>query len=567
MTARVDPSATPHRDLSDDPVPAEDAAPGEPEAAAEDAVPDEPPEPGARARPARDLGPVFFALGLFAVAFALRFLAARLLAGEPVWDGHYYDFGARRIAEGHGYSDDRVVDGRIEWHPWCHYPVGYSAYLAAFYRVLGAHAWVAHLANGLTGALVAVVVYLLGREAMSERRARLGGALTALHPGLVLYGALVMGEVLSALTVMTAFWIAIRGTRAWGSEPSLRRWYGISAGALMLGAGALVRPQALLCAPFLALAVPLSQGRASGALRRWAPRLAAAAAACAIALVPVLPWTARNCSVMDGCALVSTNGGWNLAIGSFPRATGRFETLRSSDGCSEVTGQVQQDRCWLAYGVANIAGAPGRWLGLVPAKLANTFDHESFAVEYLREARPAQWPEARRVAWRSAITAAHRVLVVASPLAFVALILPRRRRAGAAPGPRDAERRARERAVQGALLGAVMLAGYLAVSADTPTFWPIVVGACALAGLPLPGRPQTPAALLLPVVLIATTALTHAVFFGDDRYHMVVTPALCLLAAAALRGPGPGRPAPRADGTRAARTPEVRAPREQAQAR
>ena len=52
-------------------------------------------------------------------------------AGEPVWDGHYYDFGARRIAAGLGYSDDRTVAGGLVWHPWCHYPVGYSAFLAA----------------------------------------------------------------------------------------------------------------------------------------------------------------------------------------------------------------------------------------------------------------------------------------------------------------------------------------------------------------------------------------------------------------------------------------------------
>ncbi|MBX3201712.1 MAG: hypothetical protein KF894_26480, partial [Labilithrix sp.] len=242
---------------------------------------------------------------------------------------------------------------------------------------------------------------------------------------------------------------------------------------------------------------------------------------CGLALAPVLPWTARNCRVMDGCALVSTNAGWNLAIGSFPRATGRFETLRSSDGCSEVTGQVQQDRCWLEYGIANIERAPARWLALIPAKLSNTFDHESFAVEYLREARPTEWPESRRVAWRAVLTAVHRVLILASPLAFIALILPRRR----------------GRPVQGALLAAIALAAYLAVAADTPTFWPIVLGACVLAWLPLPGRPAAPAALLLPIALIATTAVTHAVFFGDDRYHLVITPALCLLAAAALRSP------------------------------
>ena len=507
MTAEADPSTTQHRARSDD----------------------------------STATPVVVAIAIFVSAFALRILAARLFAGEPVWDGHYYDFGARRIAEGHGYSDDRLVGGRLEWHPWCHYPVGYSAYLALFYWLLGSHAWVAHAANGLTGALVCVSVYLLAREGLSERRARLAGALATLHPGLILYGALVMGELLSALTVMSAFWIAIRGSRvaalradadgAREAAPSRRpivatllSMRGVAAGALVLGAGALVRPQALLCAPFLALALPLAArtpaSRAAWA-RRWTPRALAAVVACGLALAPVLPWTARNCRVMDGCALVSTNAGWNLAIGSFPRATGRFETLRSSDGCSEVTGQVQQDRCWLEYGIANIRRAPARWLALIPAKLSNTFDHESFAVEYLREARPTEWPEPRRVAWRSVLTSVHRILIMASPLAFVALILPRRR----------------GRPVQVGLLAAIALASYLGVAADTPTFWPIVLGACLLAWLPLPGRPAIPAALLLPVALIATTAVTHAVFFGDDRYHLVVTPALCLLAAAALRAP------------------------------
>ena len=87
----------------------------------------------------RALSPIL----LFVVAFVLRFAAARWLAGEPVWDGHYYDFGARRIADGHGYSDDRVVNGITEWHPWCHYPVGYSAFLGLFYWVLGTSSWVA----------------------------------------------------------------------------------------------------------------------------------------------------------------------------------------------------------------------------------------------------------------------------------------------------------------------------------------------------------------------------------------------------------------------------------------
>jgi hypothetical protein len=197
-----------------------------------------------------------------------------------------------------------------------------------------------------------------------------------------------------------------------------------------------------------------------------------------------------------------------------------------------VTGQVQQDRCWFDYGLANIWRSPGRWLRLIPTKLGQTFDHESFAVEYLREARPLSWPEERRVAVRGALTAVHRILVAAAALAFVSLAL-RDGRGGLARGPGDP----RARMVQAALLAALGLAAFLAFAADTPTFWPIVLVGCALPWPPLPGRPSAHPALLMPVAITMTTALTHAVFFGEDRYHIVVTPVLCLLAAAALRTP------------------------------
>jgi hypothetical protein len=308
-----------------------------------------------------------------------------------------------------------------------------------------------------------------------------------------------MSESLAALLVVTAFWLVVRDARP---------WRGLVLGAVVLGVGVLVRPQALLCAPFLACAT-----RARG-------RLPAAAAACAIALAVVSPWTARNCRVMDGCALVSTNAGWNLAIGAFPRATGRFETLRSSDGCREVTGQVQQDRCWMAYGLGQIAAHPVHWLSLIPAKLGFTFDHESFAVEYLHEARPEAWPEDRRVAARGVTTLVHRLLLAAAALGGIAFPLSRAGRAAA---------------IQGAVLAAafVLVAG--AFAGDSPAFWPLAVFAAVVPWLPLPGRPPVPAALQMSLALLATTALTHAVFFGEDRYHVVVTPVLALLAAAALR--------------------------------
>jgi 4-amino-4-deoxy-L-arabinose transferase-like glycosyltransferase len=453
----------------------------------------------------RRRGGALFAALLFVAALVPRLYVALAWAGEPVWDGHYYDFGAQRIARGLGYSDDRTVGALLVWHPWCHYPVGYSAFLAAFYRVFGAGHAIAGVANALVGAALAVLTWALARHAMHESRARAAGWIVALHPGLVLYAALVMSEPLAALLTLTAFWLAVR-------DVDLRR--GIAFGALVLGVAALVRPQALLCAPFLVLVAPTRD------LRKL---LAGAAAACALALVPVLPWTIRNCRVMDSCALVSTNGGWNLAIGAFPRATGRFETLRASDGCRDVTGQVQQDRCWFAYGIDQIRQHPWHWLALVPAKLGFTFDHESFAVEYLHEARPEVWPEERRVRFRDGTTLAHRLLLSASALGCIAFpALGRRRRTSADT-------------TQVALLLVAAALGAFALACDEPTFWPLALFSSVVPWLPLPGRPAFAPALLLGVALLGTTLVTHAVFFGEDRYHMVVIPVLAMLAAGALR--------------------------------
>ena len=438
---------------------------------------------------------------LFVAALAPRLYVALAWASEPVWDGHYYDFGARRIAAGLGYSDDRTIGGLTVWHPWCHYPVGYSAFLAGFYRLFGTSHAVAGVANAIVGAALAVATWALARRGLSPTRARAAGLIVAFHPGLILYAALVMSEPLAALLTLVAFLLAVSGRN---------HRQGLATGALMLGIAALVRPQALLCAPFLGWI------GAKGARNR----LGAAAAACAIAVVPVLPWTARNCAVMDGCALVSTNGGWNLAIGAFPRATGRFETLRASDGCREVTGQVQQDRCWLKYGLEQIREHPWHWLSLVPAKLGFTFDHESFAVEYLHEAMPEEWPDARRERARKLTTLAHRLLVAAASLGCIAF--PRRRRARGA-------------ATQGALYAAAAGLGIVALTCDSPAFWPLAVFAGVVPWLPLAGRPTVPDSVLLGAVLLLTTLLAHAVFFGVDRYHMVVTPVLALLAACALR--------------------------------
>jgi len=178
----------------------------------------------------------------------------------------------------------------------------------------------------------------------------MGAGIAAMHPGLIAYAAVVMTEPLAALLILGSALLALhfRG-----------RWQAVVYAGALLGLACLVRPASLLAGPLLLLTQPRPLWQAA----------ARAAAATAVALLVILPWTIRNCERLDGCAFVSTNGGWNLAIGAITDS-GRFQTLRATDGCPVVTGQVQQDRCWAEVGRTKIAANFGHWLSLAPLKLS-----------------------------------------------------------------------------------------------------------------------------------------------------------------------------------------------------
>lgn len=424
---------------------------------------------------------------LFAIALLPRVVVALWLDGEPAWDGAYYHIGARSIANGLGYAGETGA-------PWSHYPVGYSALIGGAYALFGAKPIVATMVNAVVGAMLSTGIYLLARHATNERRARVAGALTALYPGLVIYTALLMTEPVAALCIVAAALTAAH-TRA---SPR-----GAIVAGLLLGLGTLVRPQSLLVAPFVGL---FRRPRLSGPLK---PYLVAGALCTATTLLVVSPWTIRNCRTMDGCAFVSTNTGWNLAIGSFPRATGRFETLRAGDGCHIVTGQAQQDRCWVDLALDWIAADPSRWIRMMPDKLGFTFDHESFPVGYLSQMHASSWTEPRKRIGRGVLSWAHRALLCLA--AFGLLSRASRSRSASLLAP----------------LSLALLAWYAAASLDHP-FWLIAVAMVVIAAVRW-RRLSTTA--LFAAVTVASVVVTHAVFFGEDRYHVVLTPLFCLLAA------------------------------------
>ena len=468
-------------------------------------------------------------LDVATLAFVARLAVVVYALAEPVWDGHYYDLGARRIADGKGYSEDLIIAApgggeQVVWQAWAHYPVGYSGFIALFFKLFGRSLAIAPLANALTGAALAAVSYRLALAAFTteaERsatrftsghtRALVAGLLVALHPGLVLYSGALMTEPLAALGMMSAIFFVLEDRNA---------WRGAALAGVTLGLTTLVRPNAILIAPLLPFLG--AKSAAKQVLPRVGAFVARGAIAAAAMLAMVTPWTLRNCRVMDECAVVSTNAGWNLVIGSAPGATGKFEFLvgHTPDGaptCAEG-GQVAQDKCWWRYGVTIIRRDFGRWVSLIPAKLHYTLDAEWFPINYLREARPDLVSAEAHVAWGRVLTGTQHALLVAAALA--ALGRPVRRRDRLVPY-----------ATQLLLLAIVVVLAVHGLPQSSPMMWPLGVLACALPLVPLPGAPSRKPAEYALAAIVLTTLLTHAVFFGEDRYHLVATPAFAILAA------------------------------------
>lgn len=387
------------------------------------------------------------------------------LRPPPSWDGWIYAALAERLVNGEGF---------VHWdgsgRATAFFPVGYPAAIAAA-RALFAGvsttsptALAAWTVNVLSGALAIVASYFIGDALGGARGARRAAWSTALYPGALLWSAAVMTESLQAalLAVALAFALAPRASNRRSTQREtiarLAAFTLLSGGTV--GLASLVRPQSLLLAPCF------------GALlgRTFVARATCAVVATCAALSVIAPWTARNARVLDGPALVSTNGGSNLLLGALEDARGGYRPLTAHDPCATVRGEVARDRCMAREARSRIARAPQRWTSLALKKIVRTF-----AIEWA----PVSYPRS----------------VVADRLAKP--------------------------------LG-------LALAALCTATWWLALGAAIMVMIRTLKQDDHRARGASWGVLasIASVALVHAVFIADDRYHLPLYAIVCAAASA-----------------------------------
>lgn len=453
------------------------------------------------------------ALTVAGVALAAR-LGVVLWAADvfpPSDDGAYYHVLAARMAEGAGYTW-LWPDGAVTYA--AHYPVGYPALVALGYAVFGPTPALAMIVNALLGTAGAVATWALAGRASTRRLALAAGLATALHPALVPYTAAVMTEDVTASLLVVAAALAARGRES--AAPI--RWAALI--GLVMGAATLVRPQSLVLAPVLGALAARPGTRALGGRLR-AP-VAGAGLALGLALTVCAPWTARNCVRMGRCALVSVNGGWNLAIGT-QTDTGGFRALVVPEPCAEVFDEAAKDKCFGREATGVILRDPLGWLARAPSKLRMTFDYFGAAPAYLHTANSARFSLRAKIALGAVETVFARLLLAAALVAILRL--------RSVEGRRDRARRALCAVGLVACVAPPGAIGYLAL---------------ALAALTLGRRGLSAAPVVVPATAatILVTAAVHAVIFGAGRYGLVVVP---FVTALAFLRPAPQRAADHAE--------------------
>jgi 4-amino-4-deoxy-L-arabinose transferase-like glycosyltransferase len=302
---------------------------------------------------------VTWAVVIFGVALVLRLGYAFFAEPPPISDEQHYDALAANLAAGNGYASGGI--------PVAYWPVGYSAFVAAFYLVFGHYYLPVIIFQTVLGAATAAILLLLAREFLPAAAAHAAGLIVALWPNHIAYASRLFPAALLTFAVVTVALAVVK----------LKGYRGAILAGMLTGLAALAAPVALVL-PGAALACDLF--RRVGIKKA----LARAGVVAAVAVFAVAPWAVRNGRVFDAFVLVTTNGGVNLWIGNNPKATGTYNYPTSRTNPLYMTeGELERDRLGRELAWYFIRNERAQFLLLAMPKFVYTYgsDVSAFQLE------------------------------------------------------------------------------------------------------------------------------------------------------------------------------------------
>lgn len=427
-------------------------------------------------------------IGLLAVALGLRLAVVQRWLPQLTDDRDGYLALAASVVEGQGYISQET--GR----PTAYRPPLYPLMIAAL-RCFGDSAWPLGIVQALLGTATVALTVWLGCRLLGPRPALLAAALVAFDPLLLQYTTQAMTETLfTFLTTALLTLTATKNPSTWG----VRRQVAVG---VLLGLSGLCRPTVWAWPALLAggclLGAWLSLGF-RGAIEFLAKSWPIAAAAIAV----VLPWFARNMVVLGSPVATTTHGGYTLLLANNP-----------------VVYREEVDQPW---GVTWEDAPEGRRQG-------------DWYAELLRQKDVELGPAADELAsdrWMSARARQH---IRDEPVTFLrAMGLRVRRLWNVAPlGAAASRYPAWIRWAVGLWYSVLFLAAFVGILRVAKS----VRDSTAVASREASDAAKVTRWWAPLFLLLVSVTLVHSVYWSNARMRAPLMPAVCVLAAAAVRRP------------------------------
>lgn len=204
-------------------------------------------------------------------------------------DARDYDRLAWNLSSGRGFSMDGVT-------PSSSRAPGFPLFLAAIYSAFGHNYFIARIFQSLVGSATVVLVYLIGKEAFSERTGILAAVLWSLYPIAAVYSGFLLSENLFTFLLASGVFCLFRILKE-------NSWKNRMICGLLIGFATLVRPTTIVLPPFIFIWAWLN--------KKWSKEEAmkTAATICFFMAAVILPWSIRNLVAQNHFIPIASTGG------------------------------------------------------------------------------------------------------------------------------------------------------------------------------------------------------------------------------------------------------------------
>lgn len=308
-------------------------------------------------------------LALYLAALALRLVFLIQISDSPVFDNPLMDEGyhlelARGMLEGQLTPDE----------PFYRAPL-YPYFFAGMLYLTGENLFAVRVIQSALGALVPVLIFLLGMRLFERRVALFGGIGATFYTTFLYYDTSLL--ITGLMTLLTA--LALLRVAQAEEHPTFGNFVALGA---LIGVAALARPNILFFIPALVVWVwlviaPRLGGSVKSAVICWALTALSAAAV-------ISPVTFHNWRVSGDLIPIAWQGGYNFFLGNNRQATGWSATAPGVRGswqggyedainiaeanAGRAMSVKEVDDFWWELGFSEISADPGAYLALMGKK-------------------------------------------------------------------------------------------------------------------------------------------------------------------------------------------------------